>query len=393
MATCERCGSKMRGRPLYCVSRECREAQKSKQKGGRGRPPAEASRRARRAALQEERSQDGAGSRGPKPGEGSAGPGRPASEKSRKKKKEALQEQREEIGAGSRGPKPGEGSAGPGRPASEKSRKKKKKKEALHKEREEIGAGSRGPKPGEGSAGPGRPPIPEAERRGPPYVGEDDFNEEQIRRSYRHFLRGWAKFGLSRICQACGTLTPVKHCNEARGTGELRCRNCRENRTNYTLPTLPSIPASLQGLTNIERRLLAMARMDQVLIDKLPAGGPSAQYGRMYAVLMGEPAICNVFEGAELDEHGTIWVEGVQGMTASSARLGQLYAALKALKDGHFSYMHNPAVLEALETMQGVLDQLPTSAIQPIEAPAEGREGQQDDEGEDKDDMEVTYLP
>ena len=254
---------------------------------------------------------------------------------------------------------------------------KEEKEQTKKEERSRHGAGSRGPKPGEG----GRPAVPEAARRGPPYVGEDGFDAEQVRRSYRHFLRGWSKFGLSRVCQACGTLTPAKHCKEAKGTGD-------------TLPTLPPIPVALQGLTNIERRLLAMAKWDQVIIDKLPSGGPSAQWGRMYAVLMGEPAICNAFEGAELGEDGTVWVEGVQGMTASSARLGQLYAALQALKDGHFSYVRNPAVVETLEVMQGVLEQLATTTRQPtIEAPAPPSEEQQDDdEGEDKDDMAVTYL-
>ena len=137
-----------------------------------------------------------------------------------------------------------------------------------------------------------------------------------------------------------------------------------------------------------------MAKWDQVIIDKLPSGGPSAQWGRMYAVLMGSPAICNAFEGVELDEDGTVYVEGVQGMTASSARLGQLYTALQALKNEHFSYMHNPAVVETLEIMQGVLEQLPTTTMQStIQPPAPPSEQQQDDdEGEDEDDMAVTYL-
>ena len=355
LPNCERCGGPKRGRGQgYCIDAECRKAAKE----------------------EKEQSQDG--SKG----------GRPPKEDSRKARRQALQEEREEIDAGSRGPKSGEG----GRPPEEDSRRARR--QALQEEREEIGAGSRGPKPGEGSAGPGRPAIPEAARRGPPYVGEDGFDEEQIRRSYRHFLRGWSRFGLSRVCQACGILTPGMHCKEAKGTGELRCKNCREGRTNYILPALPPIPVALQGLTNIERRLLAMAKWDQVIIDKLPSGGPSAQWGRMYAVLMGSPAICNAFEGVELDEDGTVYVEGVQGMTASSARLGQLFAALKALKDGHFSYMHNPAVVETLEIMQGVLEQLPTTTRQPtIEAPAPPNEQQQDDdEGEDKDDMAVTYL-
>ena len=153
LPNCERCGGPKRGRGQgYCIDAECRKAAK------------------------EEKEQRKDGSKG----------GRPPKEDSRRARKQALQEEREEIDAGSRGPKPGEGSAGPGRPASEKSRRKKK--EALQEEREEIGAGSRGPKPGEGSGG--RPAIPEAARRGPPYVGEDEFDKEQVRRSYRHFLRG-----------------------------------------------------------------------------------------------------------------------------------------------------------------------------------------------------------
>ena len=181
------------------------------------------------------------------------------------------------------------------------------------------------------------------------------------------------------------------HCKEAKGTGELRCKNCREGRTNYILPALPPIPVALQSLTNIERRLLAMAKWDQVLIDKLPSGGPSAQWGRMYAVLMGSPAICNAFEGVELDEDGTVWVDGVQGLAPSSARLGQLFAALQALKEEHVSYMHNEAVVETLKIMQGVLDRLPTTAMQPIEALPRGSE-EEEEEDEDKDDMQVTYL-
>ena len=352
LPSCERCGGPKRGCGQgYCINAECRKAAKEEKEqtkkeersrhgaGSRGPQPAQNSRRKKKEALQEERVEIGAGSRGPQP-----------AQNSRRKKKEALQEERVEIGAGSRGPQPAQNS-------------RRKKKEALQEEREEIGAGSRGPKPGEGSGG--RPAVPEAARRGPPCVGADDFDAEQVRRSYRHFLRGWSKFGLSRVCQACGTLTPAKHCKEAKGTGQLRCRNCREGRTNYTLPTLPPIPAALQSLTNIERRLLAMAKWDQVIIDKLPSGDPSAQWGRMYTVLMGEPAICNAFEDADLGEDGTVYVKGVQGMTASSARLGQLYAALQALKDGHFSYMRNPAVVETLEIMQGVLEQLATTTMQP----------------------------
>ena len=39
-----------------------------------------------------------------------------------------------------------------------------------------------------------------------------------------------------------------------------------------------------------------------VLLDKLPSRGPSAQWGRMYAVLMEEPCLCEVLSGAMLDE-------------------------------------------------------------------------------------------
>ena len=71
-----------------------------------------------------------------------------------------------------------------------------------------------------------------------------------------------------------------------------------------------------------------MARISQVLLDKLPAGGPSAQWGRMYAVLVDDPFICDVLEGATLEEDGTVLVEGVQGQMASPARLDCLHKAL-----------------------------------------------------------------
>ena len=98
-----------------------------------------------------------------------------------------------------------------------------------------------------------------------------------------------------------------------------------------------------------------MARISQVLLDKLPAGGPSAQWGRMYAVLVDDPFICDVLEGATLEEDGTVLVEGVQGQMASPARLDCLHKALWELKAQHRLYKANPAVDEALARMEAIL--------------------------------------
>ena len=112
----------------------------------------------------------------------------------------------------------------------------------------------------------------------------------------------------------------------------MACKNCREKRTRYVLPTLPPTPPTLAALNALERRLLAMAKVNQVLIDKLPAGGPSAQWGRMYMSPLDEPRLCNLLEGAELGQDGEVYVEGVQGMLASTARLQHLFAALQTLR-------------------------------------------------------------
>ena len=135
----------------------------------------------------------------------------------------------------------------------------------------------------------------------------------------------------------------------------MLCRNCCERNTKFLLPVLPPIPEALQQLQPIEQHLIAMARISQVLLDKLPAGGPSAQWGRMYAVLVDDPFICDVLEGATLEEDGTVLVEGVQGQMASPARLDCLHKALWELKAQHRLYKANPAVDEALARMEAIL--------------------------------------
>ena len=134
-----------------------------------------------------------------------------------------------------------------------------------------------------------------------------------------------------------------------------RCAEPRENATKIILPDLPPIPEALQGLQPIEQHLIAMARISQVLLDKLPAGGPSAQWGRMYAVLMEDPLICDVLAGATLQDDGTVLVEGVQGLMASPARLDCLHKALVELKSNHRLYKANPAVDEILTRMGAIL--------------------------------------
>ena len=158
------------------------------------------------------------------------------------------------------------------------------------------------------------------QRLGPPYLGESSAATAEMQANYLAFVRSWARFGLSRTCEACGTLTPARHCRPSRPAGRLWCKTCRESKTKFSLPALRVVPDALQALTPLEQHLLAMARISQVLLDKLPSAGPSAQWGRMYAVLMEEPCLCEVLSGAVLDE-GTVRVAGVDGLTESSARL------------------------------------------------------------------------
>ena len=303
--------------------------------GRGGRQEEEESTRAQRRELQAERAEEGAGTRGPTPGRG----GRPEEEESRRAQRQELQAERAEEGAGGRGPKPGRG----GRPEEEDSRRAQRQE--LQAERAEEGAGTRGP----------RPIAAEAEQRGYPFPDEEALSPEQIQERYLAFTRSWARFGLSRLCAACCTLAPAKHCRKGTATAEMLCRNCREKNTKFLLPVLPPIPEALQQLQPIEQHLIAMARISQILLDKLPAGGPSAQWGRMYAVLVDDPFICDVLEGATLEEDGTVLVEGVQGQMASPARLDCLHKALQELKAQHRLYKANPAVDGALARMEAIL--------------------------------------
>ena len=342
----------------------------------------------------------GAGARGPCPGEA----GRPAlpeqaradrreaarlrqeeralAEERRLERKEAerraVAEKRASEGAGARGPCPGEA----GRPAlPEQARADRQEAGRLREEeRASMGAGARGPCPGEAAGG--RPAADrealeekEALRQGPPFLGEAAADEEEALKMYRRWLRSWARFGLSRACQQCGTLTPGKHYGASKTTGQLACRNCREKKTKYLLPALPPVPPELAALNALERRLLAMAKVNQHLIDKLPAGGTPGQWGRMYVTPLGEPALCNLMDGAELGEDGRVYIDGAQGMVASTARVGRLRAALLVLKEQHASYKRSPAVDELLSKMEGALA-------------ARAEDGGAEEEAE----LEVTYM-
>ena len=413
MPPCQRCGLGKRsgnGRG-WCSNQACREAERKEkeeqqqaakrqrqlaregQGAGRRGPRASESALVEQEAKrlrQEERAEKGAGERGPCPGDG----GRPMdTEEARAEKLEVVrgakrlrQEERAEKGAGERGPCPGEG----GRPMdTEEARAEKLEvvrgaKRLRQEERAEKGAGERGPCPGEGAGG--RPMDTEEARaeklevvRGPPFFGDDTF--EAVKESYGKFLRAWGRFGLSKACEECSTLTPARYCCLSRAMQKQACKNCREKKTSYKLPPLPPIPPTLAALSYLERRLLAMAKVDQTLIDKLPSGGPSAQWGRMYIVPHDEPSLCNVLEGAELREDGAVYVEGVQGMLASTARLQHLQAALQTLKAQHQAYQDNAAVDAALASMARILAQLPAALP----------DDHEEDEGTDEQ-LEVTYL-
>ena len=220
--------------------------------------------------------------------------------------------------------------------------------------------------------------------RGPPFANDDDF--EEVKGNYQKFLRKWGRFGLSKACDECGTLTPGRYCLQSRRTKKTAWKNCREKKTKYTLPALSPIPAALAALNALERRLLAMAKVNQVLIDKLPAGGPSAQWGRMDMSPLDAPRLCNLLEGAELGQDGEVYVEGVQGMLASTARLQHLFAALQTLQMQHAAYKNSPVVDKALADIARILEQASTAQRQDPasdEAPGENPE-------EEK--LEVTYL-
>ncbi|CAE7893946.1 unnamed protein product, partial [Symbiodinium sp. KB8] len=179
------------------------------------------------------------------------------------RKRHELQAERAEEGAGARGPM--EQARVDQRLVAAVARKKKKaggrpeEEESRRAQRQELQA-----------------ERAEAEQRGYPFPDEEALSPEQIQ-------------------ERKGT-----------ATAEMLCRNCREKNTKFLLPVLPPIPEALQQLQPIEQHLIAMARISQILLDKLPAGGPSAQWGRMYAVLVDDPFICDVLEGATLEEDGTV---------------------------------------------------------------------------------------
>ena len=379
-AACDRASA-----PGFCTRFECRqeeEREKERQKeearsrraaakaGQRGPVPGpRGSYRAQRTQLQQQRAEVGGKTRGPLPGE-----------ESRRVRREQLQSDRAEMGGGIRGPLPGEGAGG--RPEEEESRRVRR--EQLQSDRAEVGGKTRGPLPGEGAGG--RP-----ENRGghgPPYLNEAHLPDVDVQKMYEDFLRSWARFGLSRVCQSCKTLTPAKQCRPSGPSRISTCRNCLESKNKIHLPGLPPIPAALRALKPIEHHLLAMARISQIVLDKLPSGGPSAQWGRMYAILMQEPCICDVLDGAVLEDDGTVSVQGVDGLTASSARLEHLRRALHELQMQHTLYQHNPAVQRVLDKMDSILQHRSSEAM--AQLTAEGKESRETEEGEDE--LQFTYL-
>ncbi|CAK9092420.1 unnamed protein product, partial [Durusdinium trenchii] len=327
MPPCEICKVGMRrGRGKgWCDNVHCREetkaraeedrAQKRQRReenhvGSRGPLQGEGSYRKQRAQLQAARSEQGAGSRGPMQEEGS-----------RRQQQQQLQAARIEQGAGSRGPMQEEGS-------------RRQQQQQLQAARTEQGAGSRGPMQEEGSYREQRALLQAARceqgagSRGP--IAQD-------------FLRSWCRFGLSRVCQVCFTLTPARHCLLSKTTGQLACKNCREKRGALILQPLTATPDALLQLQPLERQLLAMARISQRPMGQNVCGAD-------------EPRICDVLEGAEIKEDGSVHVEGVEGLTQSPARLGSLYRGLQALQAQHRAYQGNPAVDEALAKMKRALD-------------------------------------
>ena len=130
------------------------------------------------------------GSRGPKPEEDST-----------RAQKRELQSQRKDEGIGSRGPKPDESSS---------HRAPRRERQAARAEMMEDGAGSRGPKP----------VATEVQQRGYPFPNEEKLSPEQVQAHFVAFVRSWCKFGLSRVCEGCWTLTPARHLCLQKATGK-----------------------------------------------------------------------------------------------------------------------------------------------------------------------------
>ena len=108
----------------------------------------------------------------------------------------------------------------------------------------------------------------------------------------------------------------------------------------------------------------------------------------MYAVLMQDPCICDVLEGAVLEEDGTVSVQGADGMMTTSARLEHLHRALQELQTQHLLYRSNPAVRDVITKMSSILQQRSSeAATRPV---AENEELQQ--AGAEDDDQQFTYL-
>jgi len=108
----------------------------------------------------------------------------------------------------------------------------------------------------------------------------------------------------------------------------------------------------------------------------------------MYAVLMQDPCICDVLEGAVLEEDGTVSVQGVEGLTTSSARLEYLHRALQELHSQHILYQGNPAVQKVIDRMDSILQRrLSEVTAQPTVESKESQRGEQDE-----DEQQFTYL-
>ena len=108
----------------------------------------------------------------------------------------------------------------------------------------------------------------------------------------------------------------------------------------------------------------------------------------MYAVLMHDPCICDLLEGAVLEEDGTVSVQGADGMTTSSARLEHLRRALQELQTQHVLYQSNPAVQDVITKMSAILQQRSSEAA--ARPSTESEELQQ--AGKEEDDQQFTYL-
>ncbi|MCP4243211.1 MAG: hypothetical protein GY772_21865, partial [bacterium] len=220
------------------------------------------------------------------------------------------------------------------------------------------------------------------------------------------WIASWCHRGLCTVCVRCGVLTPEAHaastpaaavprwlCGDADEVvapeHRFTCRRCRESDRAARTPFPAQTPGVLQALSYMERRLVSLVQVTQIVLD-LPRSGHAGQYGRFYAVPLEEPQVVQLFEKAsvvEVDGVPTVLLQ-CQGGTAR-LNVERLYAALPFLAGAHAFHKRLPGVSACLRTWRAHLGHgsAAADAAQPDGPGSEAR-----GTWESVDDGDVTHI-